>query len=194
MQSAVEPVSVLCNPPWNQVSVTTRGGSCVDRESTRKENAPGSNGVPGGQRTSHLFRERLDGYAAQLPCHARPRFIPPAITQLTKRPSASMPTGVAPRSAETLRTRSPCGLVHVAVGCQHQSEAQNPRKADLPRLAVRDNVFVSTRRENMAFAGNGQVRFFPTPVGRGLPANAPGYEGTLSSNRNRIPSTSRTWP
>ena len=40
----------------------------------------------------------------------------PSITQLTKRPSASMPTGVAPRSAETLRTRFPCGLVHVNFG------------------------------------------------------------------------------
>ncbi len=93
----------------------------------------------------------------------------PAVTRLTERPSASIPTGVAPRSAETLRTRSPCGLVHVAVGRQHQSEAQNPRKAELPRLAVRDNVFMLTRRENMAFAGNGQGRFFPTPRGRRLP-------------------------
>jgi hypothetical protein len=44
------------------------GKTCCKRHAARKEKAPGSNVVPGGQRTSHLFRERLDDCTTQHPC------------------------------------------------------------------------------------------------------------------------------
>jgi hypothetical protein len=52
---------------------TSRQLVCVGENKSpkraRKEKAPGRHVVPGGQRTSHLFRERLDGCMPQLPCH-----------------------------------------------------------------------------------------------------------------------------
>ncbi len=49
------------------VGVNVKGAKKTTQE---KEKLPERNVVPGGQRTSHLFRERLDGYTTQLPCCA----------------------------------------------------------------------------------------------------------------------------
>ena len=59
---------------WCCAKKTSRQLVCVGENESpkrpRKEKAPGRHVVPGGQRTSHLFRERLDGCTTQLPCRA----------------------------------------------------------------------------------------------------------------------------
>ena len=74
-----------------------------------------------------------DWTVAQRSIHAawRPSFDFQPSRWLTKRPSASMPTDIAPRSAETWRARSPCRLIHVADITSIPTSCSKSRKAEL---------------------------------------------------------------
>jgi hypothetical protein len=97
-----------------------------------KKKLPEGNVVPGGQRTSHLFRERLDGVTTPHPCYVCCPVRFPAIARLTKPLPTSVPANGLSRSAETRRARFPCRLFHAAASRQCQRAAKE-RKGRTPR-------------------------------------------------------------
>ena len=108
-----------------------------------------------------MFRERLDDCTTQLPCHAGgPVSISSthAVDETDRRPPCRQAYALAVR-------RNVAGTFPMQTrprGCFASIPISGAKKgkAELSENCLRDHSFVSTRRENMAFSRNGQVRFF----------------------------------